>query len=70
MILRLLLNTRMIQYYFAVPKNIKQNSTHYLAMKVPIKRELQPTPFNHSSDTDFQDFLNFCNKCTKNHNRF
>ena len=29
-----------IQSYFAVPKNIRQNSTHYFIMKIPYKREL------------------------------
>ena len=29
-----------IQSYFAVPKNIRQNSTHYFIMKIPCKREL------------------------------
>ena len=29
-----------IQSYFAVSKNIKQNSTHYFIMKIPYKREL------------------------------
>ena len=28
------------QSYFAVPKNIKLNSTHYFIMKTPNKREL------------------------------
>ena len=28
------------QPYFAVPKNIRLNSTHYYVMKIPIKREL------------------------------
>ena len=27
--------------YFAVPKNIRLNSTHYCIMKIPNKRELQ-----------------------------
>ena len=27
-------------------------------MKIPNKRELQQTAFNHSSDIDFQDFMN------------
>ena len=30
------------QSYFAVPNNIKLNSTHYFVMKIPNKRELQP----------------------------
>ena len=33
-------------------------------MKVPNKRELQQIAFNHSSDNDFQDFMNFYKKCT------
>ena len=29
------------QSYFTVPKNIRLNSTHYTAMKIPNKRELR-----------------------------
>ena len=29
------------QSYFAVPKNIRVNSTQYFIMKIPNKRELQ-----------------------------
>ena len=29
------------QYYFAIPKNITLNSTHYFVMKIPSRRELQ-----------------------------
>ena len=28
-------------------------------MKIPNKREFQEIAFNHSSDIDFQDFMNF-----------
>ena len=52
------------QSYFAVPKNIRLNSTHYSVMKIPNKRELQLIAFNHSSDNDFQDFMRLCRKCT------
>ena len=52
------------QSYFAVPKNIRLNSTHYFVMKIPNKRELQQIAFNHSSDIDFQDFIKFYKKCT------
>ena len=52
------------QYYFTVPKNIRINSTHYFVMKIPNKRELQQIEFNHSSDIDFQDFINLYRKCT------
>ena len=33
-------------------------------MKIPNKRELHETEFNHSSDIDFQDFMNLYKKCT------
>ena len=46
------------QSYFAVPKNIRLNSTHYFIMKIPNKQELQQIAFNHSSDIEFQDFMN------------
>ena len=29
-----------IQSYFAVPKNVRLNCTHYLIIKIPNKREL------------------------------
>ena len=50
------------QSYFAVPKNIRLNSTHYFVMKIPNKRELQQIAFNHSSDIDFQNFMNLYKK--------
>ena len=52
------------QSYFAVPKNIRLNSTHYFVMKIPNKRKLQQIAFNHSSDIDFQDFMNLYKKYT------
>ena len=33
-------------------------------MKIPNKRELQQTAFDHSSDIDFQDFVSLYKKCT------
>ena len=36
---------------------------HYF-IKIPNKRELQQIAFNHSSDIDFQDFMNLYKKCT------
>ena len=50
------------QSYFAVPKNIRLNSTHYFIMKIQSKQELQQTAFNHSSDIDFKDFMNLYKK--------
>ena len=34
-------------------------------MKIPSKRELQQIAFNHSSDIDFQQFINLYKKCTE-----
>ena len=33
-------------------------------MKIPNKRELRQIAFNHSSDVNFQNFMNFYNNCT------
>ena len=33
-------------------------------MKIRNKRDLQQIAFNHSSDADFQDFMNLYKKCT------
>ena len=33
-------------------------------MKIPNKWELQQIAYNHSSDIDFEDFMNLCKKCT------
>ena len=52
------------QVYFAAPKNIRLNSTHYFIMKIPNKQELQQIAFNHSSDIDFKDFMNPYNRYT------
>ena len=53
-----------IQSYFAVPKNIRPNSTRYFVMKIPNKRELPKSEFNYSSDIGFQDFMNLSKKWT------
>ena len=52
------------QSYFKVPKDVRLNSTHFIIMKIPNKRELQQTELNHSSDIDFRDFMNIYKKCT------
>ena len=51
-----------IQPYFFFPKNIKLNSQHYFVMKIPNKGDLQKTTFNHSSNIEFQDFMNLYKK--------
>ena len=45
------------QSYFAVPKNIRLNSTHCLIMEIPNKRALQQIVYNHSSDIDSKDLM-------------
>ena len=45
-------------------KNIRLDSTYYFIKKIPSKRELEQIAFNHSSDIDFQDFMNLYKKCT------
>ena len=52
------------QSCFAAPKNIRLHSTHYFVMKIPNLRELQQIAFNHSSDLDFEDFMDLYKKCT------
>ena len=52
------------QSYFAVPKNVRLNSTHYFITKIPSKQELRQTAFNHSSDIYFKDFMNLYKECT------
>ena len=44
--------------YFAFQKNIRLYSIHYFVMKILNKGELQQIKFNHSSDIDFQYFIN------------
>ena len=34
-------------------------------MEIPNKRELRQIAFNHSSDIDFKDFVDFYKKCTE-----
>ena len=48
------------QSYFAGPKNIRLNSTHYFFMNIANKQELQQIVFNHSSNIDFHK------QCTTN----
>ena len=52
------------QSYFALPKYITLNSKHYFIMKTLNKRGLEQITFNHSSDINFQDVMNFYKNCT------
>ena len=58
------------QSYFAVPKDIRLNSTHYFVIKIPSKRELQQVALNHSSNIDFQGLINLYKKFTTEPNSF
>ena len=40
---------------FAVPENIRLNSTHYIIMKILSKQEIQQILFNHLSEIDFMN---------------
>ena len=42
-----------------MPKNVRLNSVHYFSIKTPNKRGLQQIAFNHSSDIEFKDFMDF-----------
>ena len=55
------------QSCFAVPKNIGLNSMQYFVIKIPKKRQLQQIAFNHSSDIDFQDFMDLYKNILYNH---
>ena len=52
------------QSYFKVPKDVRNNSTHFFIMKIPNKRELQQIAINHSSDVNTKDFIEIYRKCT------
>ena len=52
------------QSYFKVPKDVRNNSTHFFIMKIPNKRELQQIAINHSSDISTGDFIEIYRKCT------
>ena len=51
------------QFYFAVPKNIRLNSTHYFIVKT--NQNYNKSSNNHSSYTDFKEFMNLDKKCTE-----
>ena len=52
------------QSYFKVPKDVRNNNTHFFIMKIPNKRELQQIAINHSSDINTKDFIEIYRKCT------
>ena len=52
------------QSYFKVPKNVRNNSTHFFIMKIPNKRELMQIAINRSSDINTKNFIEIYSKCT------
>ena len=52
------------QSYFSFPKEVRLNSTHYLIVKIPNKRELQNIATNHSADIGYNNFMKTFRKCT------
>ena len=52
------------QSYFKVPKEVRLNTTRFVIMKIPNKREPQEIALSHSSDIDFKDFTKIYKKCT------
>ena len=45
------------QSYLATPKNPRLNFNDYLIKKITNKRELQQIAMNHSTDIDFEGFI-------------
>ena len=52
------------QSYFKVPKDVRNNNTHFFIMKIPNKRKLMQITINHSSDINTKDFIEIYRKCT------
>ena len=50
------------QSCFKVPKDVRLNSTHFVIMKIPNKKELQQIALNHSSDINSKDFIKIYKK--------
>ena len=53
------------QSYFKVPKDVRNNSTHFFIMKILNKREHMQIAINRrSSDINTKDFIEIYRKCT------
>ena len=53
------------QFYCSVPKDVRLSTTHFYAMKINSKRELQNIPIHHTADIDYRDFVKIYRECTK-----
>ena len=56
--------------YFKAPKEVRLNTTHFFYYENSSKRELQQISLNHSSDSDFKDFIKIYKKCTPESSSF
>ena len=45
------------QSYFKVVKDVRLNSTHFLIMKIPNKKELRQLALNHSLDINSKELI-------------
>ena len=52
------------QSYFKVPRDVRLNTTHFFIAKIPNRRELQETAWNHSSDIKTEGFASIYRKCS------
>ena len=52
------------QSYFKVSRDVRLNFTYFFIIKIPNKRELWQIALNHSSDTDFKDFMKIFKRYT------
>ena len=52
------------QSYFSVPVDVRLDSTHYLIMKINLRKELQNIAINHCADLDSKDFMKIYRECT------
>ena len=52
------------QSYFKVPKDVRNNSTHFFIMKIPNKRELMQITIHHSSVINTKYLIEIYRKCT------
>ena len=55
------------QSYVKVPKDVRQNTTHFFIMKIPDERELRHIALNHSSNADSKDFIKVYKSVLQNH---
>ena len=50
------------QSYHKKPKDVRLNTTHFFILKIPNKRELYQTVYNHISDIDSIESMNLYKK--------